>query len=213
MLVKAIASLKYLSIPPRKMRLVADMVKDMPVEKALNVLNFTPKIAARHLAKTIKSAAANALSTEGTDRLRPEDLMISEIAVDNAPTAKRIQFQSMGRIFRIRKRHCHLTVRIHGEMDVEEAVKTAKKKTKKTNEAEPETDVKKTVAKKKATAKKATANKTTAKKKTTATAKAKVEKKPAAKTTKKAAPKKEAAAKAKTTKKDSAAKSGKESKE
>lgn len=207
MLVKATASLKYLSIPPRKMRLVADMVKNMPVEKALNVLNFTPKIAARHLAKTIKSAAANALSTEGTDHLRPEDLMISDIFVDNAPTAKRIQFQSMGRIFRIRKRHCHLTVKIEGEMDVAEALKAAKKKTKKTDEADSNADMKKTAARKKSTAKK-----TSAKAK-----KAKIEKKPAKKSTKKAAPKKKAAAKTglktKTTKADSGSKAGKESKE
>ena len=184
MLVKAIARLKYLSIPPRKMRLVADMVKKMPVEKALNILNFTPKIAAVHLARTIKSAAANALSTEGTDHLRPEDLIISDIAVDNAPTAKRIQFQSMGRIFRIRKRHCHLMVQIEGEMDVAETVKAAKKKAKKTGEKEPETKVKKATAKKKATVKKAPA-----KKKTTVKAKAakvdKVEKKSATKTTQK----------------------------
>lgn len=186
MLVKATARLKYLSIPPRKMRLVADMVKKMPVEKALNILNFTPRIAAVHLAKTIKSAAANALSTEGTDRLRPEDLIISDIAVDNAPTAKRIQFQSMGRIFRIRKRHCHLMVQIEGEMDVAETEKTTKKKAKKTDEAEVETKVKKTNAKKKASVKKTTTKKAPAKKKTTVKAKeAKVEKKPATKTTKK----------------------------
>ncbi len=201
MLVKATARLKFLSIPPRKMRLVADMVKKMPVEKALNILNFTPKIAAHHLAKTIKSAAANALSTEGTDHLRPEDLMISDIAVDNAPTAKRIQFQSMGRIFRIRKRHCHLTVRIEGEMDIADTVKAAKSKVKKTDESEPVAEVKKTTAKKKAPAKKKAA------------VKAKVEKKPA----KKAAPKKVAAPKksadAKTAKKDSGDKAKSESKD
>ena len=96
MLVKANARLKYVSIPPRKMRLVADVVKGMPVEKALNVLNFSPKIAAHHIAKTLKSAAANALSLEGTDHLKPEDLFVSNIIVDAAPTHKRIRFQSMG---------------------------------------------------------------------------------------------------------------------
>ena len=76
MLVKSSAQLRFLSIPPRKMRLVADIVKGLPVEKALGILNFTPKIAAHHLAKTLKSAAANALSKEGTDHLSAEDLMI-----------------------------------------------------------------------------------------------------------------------------------------
>ena len=108
--VKAIARLKYVSIPPRKMRLVADMVKGLPVEKALDVLNFTPRIAAHHIAKTLKSATANALSQEGTTQLKPESLHVKTITVDSAPMAKRIQFQSMGRVFRIRKRHCHLTI-------------------------------------------------------------------------------------------------------
>ncbi len=118
MLVKATARLRYVSIPPRKMRLVAGLVKGLPVEKALNILNFTPRIAAHHVAKTVKSAAANALSLEGTDRLRPESLQIKKITVDAAPTAKRIRFQSMGRAFRYRKRHCHLTVMLEGETDV-----------------------------------------------------------------------------------------------
>lgn len=110
MATQAIARLRYVSIPPRKMRLVADLVKGLPIEKALNILNFTPKIAARHLAKTLKSAAANALSLEGTDHLRPEDLIVKRIVVETAPTQKRVRFQSMGRVFRIRKRYSHLTV-------------------------------------------------------------------------------------------------------
>lgn len=100
------------------MRLVAGLVKGLPVERALNILNFTPKIAAHHIAKTVKSAAANALSSEGTDRLKPESLVVSRIVVDAAPTAKRIRFQSMGRAFRYRKRYSHLTVVLEGETDV-----------------------------------------------------------------------------------------------
>ena len=118
MIVRSTAKLKYVSIPPRKMRLVGDIVKGLPVEEALNLLNFTPRIAARHIAKTVKSAAANALSVEGTDHLKPEDLMIKNVIVDSAPTAKRLRFQSMGRVFRIRKRYCHLTVHLEGEADV-----------------------------------------------------------------------------------------------
>ncbi|MEW5993230.1 MAG: 50S ribosomal protein L22 [Candidatus Zixiibacteriota bacterium] len=127
MLVTATARLRYVSIPPRKMRLVADLVQGMPVEKALNILNFTPRIAARHIAKTLKSAAANALSQEGTDHLKPESLHVKQITVDTAPTAKRIRFQSMGRAFRYRKRHCHLTVILEGETDVARAEKTTRR--------------------------------------------------------------------------------------
>ncbi len=159
MQVEATARLKYVSIPPRKMRLVAEMVKNMPVEEALNVLNFTPKIAARHVARTLKSAAANALSKEGTDHLRPESLTIKSITVDAAPTAKRIRFESMGRVYRVRKRHCHLTIIVAGQTDVEAE---AKKSRKKTRAAEVETE--------EAAAKKKTTRKKTAKKVTTKTA-------------------------------------------
>lgn len=179
MLVTSKARLKYLSIPPRKMRLVANTVKGMPVEKALNILNFTPKIAAFHLAKTLKSAAANALSIEGTDHLRPEDLRVSKITIDAAPSAKRIRFQSMGRVHRYKKRFCHLTIELMGEtmVDEDKKAKTASKKSrdktdkKNVKKAATKKTAKKTVAKKKAAKKtsvKAAAKKTTVKKKTTA---------------------------------------------
>ena len=176
MLVKSSAQLRFLSIPPRKMRLVADTVKGLPVEKALGILNFTPRIAAHHLAKTLKSAAANALSKEGTDRLNAEDLVIKNIVVDEAPTAKRIRFRSMGRVFRYRKRFCHLKVELEGQMDVVEEKKAAPSKApakesstaKTTKTAKSKTTGKKTTAaKKKATkpaAKKTAPSKSTTKK-------------------------------------------------
>jgi len=128
MQVTSSAKLRYVSIPPRKMRLVADMVKGLPVQKALDILNYTPKIAARHLAKTVKSAAANALSTEGTDVVKAEFLKVENIVVDAAPTAKRIRFQSMGRVFRYRKRYCHLTVTLQGDTDDVEVARKPKAK-------------------------------------------------------------------------------------
>ena len=172
MLVKAIAKLRYVSIPPRKMRLVADMVTGQPVEKALGVLNFTPKIAAFHLAKTLKSAVANALSVEGTGHLQAEDLVVRKIQVDAAPTAKRIRFQSMGRVFRVRKRYCHLLIEVGADVDLEERSKAAvrprsKKAAAETEETAASTAVKKT-AKKKPAAKKTAAKKKPAAKKTAA---------------------------------------------
>lgn len=163
MLVKATAQLRYLSIPPRKMRLVANTVKGLPVEKALGILNFTPRIAAHHLAKTVKSAAANALSKEGTDHLSPEALRIKNITVNAAPTAKRIRFRSMGRVFRYRKRFCHLIVELEGHTDVPAEKKAAKTPAK-------DADAPKKSAKGKSTAKRKTAKTTTrAKAKKTAT--------------------------------------------
>ncbi|MEW6412188.1 MAG: 50S ribosomal protein L22 [Candidatus Zixiibacteriota bacterium] len=157
MLVKSSAQLRYLSIPPRKMRLVANAVIGMPVEKALNILNFMPKIAAHHLAKTLKSAAANALSKEGTDNLNPEVLTIKSIIVDAAPTAKRIRYRSMGRVYRYRKRFCHLIVNVEGHTIEPEAKKAS------TAGAAAEKTVEKTAGKKESASGKKKAVKTTKK--------------------------------------------------
>ncbi len=155
---QAKARLMYVSIPPRKMRLVASLVKGLPVEKAVNILNFTPRIAAHHLAKTLKSAVANALSTEGTDHLRPEDLLVKNIVVDEAPTQKRIRFQSMGRVFRYRKRFSHLTVIV----EEQQAKVSAQAKVDAPVDAQADNET----TKKKATTKKAATKKTTTKKAT-----------------------------------------------
>jgi large subunit ribosomal protein L22 len=157
MQINSSARLRFVSVPPRKMRQVAQHLKGMPVQKALDTLSFTPRVAARHIANTVKSAAANALSQEGTDRLRPEDLYIKDIFVDAAPTAKRIRFRSMGRVYRLRKRFCHLTVRLEGEMESEEAARRRKARGRKAAE---ETEGRKTRKGKAASGKKKAAGKT-----------------------------------------------------
>jgi len=177
------------------MRLVADTVRGLPVEKALAILNFTPRIAARHLAKTLKSAAANALSKEGTDHLSPEALVITNIIVDAAPTAKRIRFRSMGRVYRYRKRFCHVRVELEGKAEV------AADKKARPAAAAPAT--KKPAGKAKATTKKKTAKKPSTKGKTAKTAKKTGAKKTSTKkTTAKAKPAKTTKARG-TKKKDS----------
>lgn len=116
--VEATARLRFVSIPARKMRRVATLVKGLPVEKAINMMNFTPKVAAGHIAQTLKSAAANALSVKGTSAFHPESLVVQEIRVDDGPSAKRIRYQSMGRVFRYKKRYCHLTVRLVEDLKI-----------------------------------------------------------------------------------------------
>lgn len=133
---QAKARVKYLKSSPRKMRQVAQLIKGRPVEEALNILNYTPKVAAHHLAKTLKAAAANAISGVGTAKLKAEDLSIANIMVDQAPTAKRVRFQSMGRVFRLRKRFCHLTVIVEGEPEAEVAKPKRARKPKKEASAE-----------------------------------------------------------------------------
>jgi len=146
---QAIARIKYLKVSPRKMRRVAELIKGKPVEEALNILNYTPKMAAHHLAKTVKSAAANAISSVGTGKLKAEDLAVTKVMVDQAPTAKRVRFQSMGRVFRIRKRYCHLMVEVEGEPEPED-LKTKTRRRKKDTETEPPAVEKKAKTKSKA---------------------------------------------------------------
>ncbi|MBU0983922.1 MAG: 50S ribosomal protein L22 [candidate division Zixibacteria bacterium] len=182
------AQIKFVSIPQKKMRLVADLVIGLPVEQAINILTFTPKIAAKHMVRTLKSAIANKLSIEGTAALNPEDLYVRRIVVSAGPTAKRIRFQSMGRVFRYKKRFCHLAIYLGERTPKVETVvseTTGKKTVKKAGGT-------RTAGKKATTAKKKTARKTTA-------AKKKAAPKTQAKATKKAAPKARTEAKKATT--------------
>lgn len=185
---KATAKLRFVSIPPRKMRLVAEMVKGMKVQEALDVLNFTPRIAARHLAKTVKAAAANILSEQGTDHINAEDLYVANVTVDDAPTQKRIRFQSMGRVFRIRKRFCHLSVWVaesEAAVKAREAALEAERAKGKTSAPKPKRTARKTSGKAKAKTAAKTTKKTTAKagaaKASRKTAEAKAADKPATK--------------------------------
>jgi large subunit ribosomal protein L22 len=103
--VKAIA--RYQSISPRKCRLVADMVRGQGVEDALAVLDFTPKKAARFVAKTLRSAVANA---ENNNNLDVDTLFVKTIMVDPGPTSGRFRPRAQGRATAIRKRTSHITV-------------------------------------------------------------------------------------------------------
>jgi large subunit ribosomal protein L22 len=89
---------------------VADLIRGKNVEEALSILTFTPKVAASVLEKVLKSATANALSVEGTAKLKAEDLRVKRILVDGGPIMKRIRAMGMGRAYRIRKRTHHITI-------------------------------------------------------------------------------------------------------
>lgn len=114
---QAVARAKFARGSARKVRRVIDLIKGKNVEEALNILSFTPKYAARYLEKTLKSASANAISQEGTAKLKTEDLYIKSIFVDGGPLMKRIRPASMGRAFRVRKRTNHLTIVVSDEVE------------------------------------------------------------------------------------------------
>ena len=94
---------------PRKMRLVADLVRGMDVTKAAAVLQFTKKHAARDLEKLLRSAISNFEQKSG-ERYEEADLFIKEIQVDSGRMLKRIQPAPQGRAYRVRKRSNHVTM-------------------------------------------------------------------------------------------------------
>ncbi|TEU10221.1 MAG: 50S ribosomal protein L22 [Anaerolineales bacterium] len=103
--VRAVA--KYIRMSPRKVRLVVDLVRGRDVDEALTMLRFTPKAAARVVAKVIASAAANADEAYG---ISSDELYISDIRADAGPTLKRGRAGARGRYKPILKRSSHITV-------------------------------------------------------------------------------------------------------
>lgn len=95
---------------PRKMRLVIDMIRGMEVNRALDVLKFTSKDAARSVEKLLLSAIANWQNKNEGVRLEDANLFIKEAYVDQSRTLKRIQPAPQGRAHRIRKRSNHVTL-------------------------------------------------------------------------------------------------------
>ena len=106
------ATLKHARIAPQKCRLVADQVRGLPVEKALNVLSFHPKKAADMVRKVLESAIANAEHNEGADI---DELKVAAISVDEGRTLKRFRARAKGRGTRILKRNSHITVTVGDE--------------------------------------------------------------------------------------------------
>ena len=103
------ARLKGARVSAQKARLVADQVRGMPVEKALNLLEFSNKKAAHIVKKVLDSAIANAENNEGAD---VDELKVSSIFVDEGMTMKRLRPRAKGRADRILKRSCHITVKV-----------------------------------------------------------------------------------------------------
>ncbi len=106
---QAIAILKYARISAQKVRLVADQIRGMPVDRALEVLKFSNKKAAGLIRKVLDSAIANAEHNKGADI---DELKVAAIWVNEGPMLKRIQARAKGRANRIMKRTSHITVTV-----------------------------------------------------------------------------------------------------
>jgi large subunit ribosomal protein L22 len=101
------AKLRHLRIAPRKVRLVADLIRGKNVEEALAILQFTNKRSSLPIAKLLQSAVANADQKEGVDVDR---LFVKTITVDGGPTIKRFRPRAMGRATPILKRTSHVSI-------------------------------------------------------------------------------------------------------
>jgi large subunit ribosomal protein L22 len=106
----AFAKLNNCPTSPRKMRLVADIIRGEDVEKALNILKFNAKEASVRLEKLLLSAIANWESKNEGSNIESSNLYVKEITVDSGRMLKRIQPAPQGRAHRIRKRSNHVTI-------------------------------------------------------------------------------------------------------
>ena len=109
MTIEVAARLRGARISAQKARLVADQVRGLKVDRALNVLAFSPKKAARIVKKVLESAIANAENNEGAD---VDELKVSTIFVDEGLVMKRIKPRAKGRADRISKQTCHITIKV-----------------------------------------------------------------------------------------------------
>jgi len=103
------ATLRFRRISPQKMRLVADQIRGLTVDRAMNLLTFSDKKAAGILKKLLESAVANAEHNDGADI---DALRITSICVDQGPTLKRMQTRARGRSNRILKRMSRVTMAV-----------------------------------------------------------------------------------------------------
>jgi large subunit ribosomal protein L22 len=152
----AFASARYVRITPLKARRVVDLVRGVPVDQALATLEFAPQAAAETVHKVLRSAVANAETTEGLDT---HDLVVSVAHVDEGPTMKRWRPRAQGRATRINKRTSHITLVVEpaSALVPEPAKKAPAKKApakkaaaKKTSEPAKKAAAKKTTTKKSA---------------------------------------------------------------
>ena len=107
---EAVAKLNNVPTSPRKMRMVADLIRGERVNRALNILKFEPKEGAARLEKLLLSAISNWQAKNEDERLEDADLYVKAIFVDSGRILKRLRPAPQGRAHRIRKRSNHVTL-------------------------------------------------------------------------------------------------------
>ena len=152
---EAVAKLNNYPTSPRKMRLLADLIRGMEVDKALGVLQFNPKHPAVPLYKLLKSAINNWEQKNAEAKVEDADLIVKTIMVDGGRVIRRMRPAPQGRGYRIRKRSNHVTLVVDSKV-----TKAVKEKKVTTQKEEPVEAVAAPVVKKTRT-KKVSTNKTT----------------------------------------------------
>ena len=147
--VQAVA--KFVRVSPRKARLVADHIRGRSVPEARAILAFTPRAAAREIEKVLRSAVANAEANPNR-HWSGDDLFVKAVFVDEGPTIKRWRARARGRVNRILKRTCHITVKLDRFEQVEPAAKAPKSQAKPRTESKPKAPAKPRARQKKAVA-------------------------------------------------------------
>jgi large subunit ribosomal protein L22 len=107
---EAVARINDVPTSPRKMRLVADLIRGQRVSRALGLLKYQPQAGADTLQKVLLSAVANWQQKNADERIEDADLYIKTIFVDGGPMLKRLRPAPQGRGHRIRKRSNHITI-------------------------------------------------------------------------------------------------------
>src|SRR4249919_3840103 len=130
------AQARWVRMSARKARLVLDLIRGRTVPEARTVLAFTPRAASREIDRVLASAVANAESAHGLDG---DELVVLEAYADEGPTLKRWRARARGRVNRIRKRTCHITIVVAQASDGPRPKRAAKttEATEPTTEAAP----------------------------------------------------------------------------
>lgn len=131
---QAAATLKYLRMSAQKSRLVADQIRGLPVARALEVLRFHARGAAKPVRKVLESAISNAEHNEGAD---VDELKVQRVEVNVGPTLRRFHARAKGRGTRILKRTCHITIVVGDKAQAQPAAKPKAKPKAKSKAAAP----------------------------------------------------------------------------
>jgi large subunit ribosomal protein L22 len=120
------AKQKWIKLSPQKARLVADVVRGLDVQDAIDALKFMPQKAAPFVSKAVRSALANAREHKGEEKPDVDRLFLKSVVVDVGPTLKRIKPRAYGRAHRIRRRTSHIMVVLAERSEEERAAARAR---------------------------------------------------------------------------------------